>query len=246
MTRYAARLGFEIETDTADLARDALAARALDTVSGARIGAELRLVLREPDAVAVLCALSEWGVLCALHPRLRFEEPLADKALATLPADGRVDLTLLVSVVLALALRAGDDRRAEIATLLDRWEFPAADRDLVAAAATAVPRLLEDLPGVRRPSILRAAAHGVRFEGMAIAAAMGCEEPARRWLQQTRHIHLEINGADLIAAGIPEGPEIGRRLEAALCAKLDGGLAEGQAAELQAALADPEGKHGRA
>ncbi len=51
-----------------------------------------------------------------------------------------------------------------------------------------------------------------------------------------RHVHLEITGDDLLAAGLPEGPEIGRRLEAVLRLRLDGELAGGCEAELAAAL----------
>ncbi|HEY2201670.1 MAG TPA: hypothetical protein VGH56_07260, partial [Solirubrobacteraceae bacterium] len=42
LARYEARLRFVVEDHTAALASEAIAARALDTVSGARIGAELR------------------------------------------------------------------------------------------------------------------------------------------------------------------------------------------------------------
>ncbi len=69
-----------------------------------------------------------------------------------------------------------------------------------------------------------------------MAGALGCEEPARRWLQDTRHIALEITGDDLLAAGIPQGPEIGQRLEAVLKLRLDGELAGGREAEVHAAL----------
>jgi tRNA nucleotidyltransferase (CCA-adding enzyme) len=243
LARYTARLGFEVEPTTAELARAALLGRALDTVSGARIGTELRLALCEPEAVAVLGVLSGLGVLSALHPRLRFEEPVARKALALLPEDGRIDLALLMSLVLPLALRAGPEQRAEITSLLDRWDFPAADRDLTAAGAAAVPRLLGDLSRVERPSMLRAATQRVPLEGIAIAGALGCEEPASLWLEQTRHIHLGITGEDLLRAGIPEGPDVGDRLEAALKRRLDGELDEGPAAELQAALDDGEREH---
>jgi tRNA nucleotidyltransferase (CCA-adding enzyme) len=234
MARYVARLGFEVEEHTAVLARAALEARALETVSGARIGAELRLALGEADAVGSLTTLSELGVLGALHPRLRFEEPVARMTLALLPDDGRPDLALLASLVLPLALRAGGDPSAEIVALLDRWDFPAGDRDRVVAAAVAVPRLVEQLPAAECPSALRAVARRAPLEGVALAGALGCEQPARRWLQEIRHVRLEITGDDLLGAGIPEGPEIGRRLEAVLQLRLDGELAGGREAELQA------------
>jgi tRNA nucleotidyltransferase/poly(A) polymerase len=50
LARYAERLGFGVEPGTAALAEQAT----LETLSGARIGSELRLILAEPDPVAVL------------------------------------------------------------------------------------------------------------------------------------------------------------------------------------------------
>ena len=47
---------------------------------------------------------------------------------------------------------------------------------------------------------------------------------------------LEIDGSDLIAAGVPEGTELGRGLREALHRKLDGEV-EGRDEELAAALA---------
>jgi tRNA nucleotidyltransferase (CCA-adding enzyme) len=236
MARYAARLRFEIETHTATLARSAVGVQALGTVSGARIGAELRLALSEPNAVAALGAMSELGVLSALHPRLRYERSVLEATLALLPSDARPDIALLVALVVPLALRAQGDPRAEIVALLDRWDFPAGDRDRVATAACAVPRLSERLPIVALPSELRAAARGVPLEGVALAGALTCEARAKQWLQETRHIALAISGDDLLAAGLIEGPEVGRRLQAVLDLRLDGRLADGREAELQAAL----------
>jgi len=247
LARYRARLGFAVERHTAALAAAAIATRALDTVSGARIGAELRLALAEDDAVAALAAMGDLGLLGALHPRLRFEEPVARATLALLPEDGRPDLALLASLLLPLALRAGDDPRTEIVALLDRWDFPAADRDRVAAATVAVPRLIAELPAAERPSLLRSVAIDVPLEGVALAGALGAQESASRWLQDTRHIHLEITGDDLLMAGVSEGPEIGRRLETVLKSRLDGELPIGRAAELNMALARAveEGEHER-
>ncbi len=51
-------------------------------------------------------------------------------------------------------------------------------------------------------------------------------------------MRLAITGQDLIAAGIPSGPEIGRRLALALERRLDGELRDGRDAEIEAALAE--------
>jgi tRNA nucleotidyltransferase (CCA-adding enzyme) len=247
MARYCARLGFEIEDRTAVLAAKAVAGRSLDTVSGARIGAELRLALGEDDAVAALGAMDRLGVLAALHPRLRLDRPIAAGALALLPHDGRRDLLLMAALALPLVLRAGSDPEVELSALLNRWEFPAGDRDRVVGAARAVVRLLPELRLAESPSQLRTIVGSAPPEGVALAGVLGNAEPARRWLEDVRHVRLEIDGADLIAAGIPEGPEIGRRLEAVLRSRLDGELPAGRESELRMALdrAAEKGAHER-
>lgn len=68
-----------------------------------------------------------------------------------------------------------------------------------------------------------------------LARAMGAS-----WLDQYltiwRDLRLEIDGADLIARGIPEGPAVGRGLRAARLAKLEGEIS-GREQELATALA---------
>jgi len=80
------------------------------------------------------------------------------------------------------------------------------------------------------------AARGAPLEAVALAGG----ENARRWLDELRAVRLDINGDDLLAAGIPEGPEIGARLQRTLDRKLDGELA-GRAQELAAALDEDGG-----
>ena len=50
LARYAARLGFEPEERTDRLAAEAVAGGAVQTITGSRMGAELRLLLQEPPA----------------------------------------------------------------------------------------------------------------------------------------------------------------------------------------------------
>jgi tRNA nucleotidyltransferase (CCA-adding enzyme) len=243
LARYRARLRFEPEEHTAELAAGALAAGALATLSGARIGMELRLALREPDALAALAAISDLGVLSALDPRLRFNERLARDALATLPEDGRADLLLLATLLLSMTQSPSEDPERGMFVLLDRLEFPAADRDRVVRTALLAPALLARLDAAQTASDLDEAVRTATLEAVALAASLGEERGlagparnARRWLSQLRHVRLQINGDDLLAAGIPAGPEIGRRLELALRRKLDGELAGDREAELRAAL----------
>jgi tRNA nucleotidyltransferase (CCA-adding enzyme) len=243
LARYRTRLGFETEPHTAELAADALAAGALGTVSRARVGAELRLALLEPEPVRTLAALEELGVLAALDPRLRLDEGLARRALALLPEDGRPDALLLAVLLLPLAHEREQTGASAILELLDALEFTAAERGRVARTASNAQSLLERLRRADRPSDVHEAAAPSTLEAVALAAALDGEpisrqvaQAAEEWLRSWRHVHLAITGDDLLAAGLSPGPEIGRRLAFALARRLDGELADGREAELRAAL----------
>ncbi len=249
LARYSARLGFETEPHTAELAAQAVSGRALDTVSRARIGAELRLALAEADAYATLAAIDQLGLLRAIDPRLRFDAQLAREALGLLRRclDGegaRPDLLLLAALLRPMVHDLEDDAEDAAYALLDALEFPAADRDLALVSAIDADALAEDLSGAETPSQIRDAVARAAPESVALAGAWALREwefsdviyAAEEWLSQLRHVRLQITGEDLLAAGIPEGPEIGRRLEAALTLKLDDELDESREAELKAAL----------
>ena len=219
IARFAARLGFAVERHTRSLA----AAADPTTVSGDRLGAELRLALIEPDPPAALQAVAELNPAYlpeGFDPRPRALPP----ALDLLPDDGRRDLLTLA------ACTAGMDARALLAWL-DDMGFPAADRDRVAAASRYSTG--EPLRSARTNAEVARAARGAPVEAVALAGG----ENARRWLGELRHVRLAIDGRDLLAAGVPEGPDVGARLQRALDRKLDGEI-DGREQELAAALED--------
>jgi tRNA nucleotidyltransferase (CCA-adding enzyme) len=226
LARYAARLGFAIEPGTERLAREAVADGALDSVTGPRIGNELVLALHEPDPLAALAAAHELGLLPGgMAPR----RGLTARALELLPEDGHAG-------VLALAAASGAVGPERLRTWLDRLSVAARERDRLIAAATGAEALAEQLAAATRPSEIAAAARRLTPEHVALAGALGPADAARAWLTDLRDVHLEITGDDLLAAGIPPGPEMGRRLDRALVAKLDG-EAPDREAELAVALA---------
>jgi tRNA nucleotidyltransferase (CCA-adding enzyme) len=239
LARYSARLGFQPEPHTAELADEAIAAGALETVSLARVGAELRLALAEADPVAAFSALDELGVFAALERRLRFDPELARRALALLPEDGRADLLLLASLLLPVTLDPSEDPEPVMFELLDGWELTAAERQRVMRAALVAPGLEAEMELVELPSELHEVLVWHPIEAAALGGALGSGfTETREWIQTLRHVRLEITGADLLAAGIPAGPEIGRRLSAVLDRKLDHELDDGRDAELRAAIED--------
>ena len=229
LARYASRLGFAVEEHTLELALAAARSGALRTVSGPRIGAELRLGAQERDPVGFFQALHTLELDRSIDPRFGLTDPeLAQLAIELLPNDGRSDL-----VVLGLAARGVP--AAALGELLDGLAFEAHDRDVISAAALRADAVAEALDAATTPSQIADALSAASPELVAIAGALGPIEKARAWLERLRHVQLEIDGRDLIVAGVPEGPAVGAGLRAALAAKLDGALS-GRDDELDRAL----------
>jgi tRNA nucleotidyltransferase (CCA-adding enzyme) len=206
--RYAARFGFRLEPDTARLLR----AADLETVSEDRIEAELLRLAAEPNARRGFELLDDWGLIAA-------EEGAGE----------------LIGAVIGLLER-------------EPWASLAERARAVHAAATghapgAAGRVRDLREGARelaganpaRPSEAVELAAGRSDVELVLARAMGAtwlDEYVSSW----RKLELDISGEDLLAAGVPEGPAVGRGLTAALRAKLDGEVS-GRDAELQLALA---------
>jgi tRNA nucleotidyltransferase (CCA-adding enzyme) len=218
LARYAARLGFAPDEHTAALARAAIAGGALDTVTGARLGAEVRLALREPLPAALLELARDGLGATVIHPAFA-----PDPGLALPPG---LPLAWLGAALL-------DAPPGELRAALDRLGFPAAERDAVLAAARG-RELAAALRAATRPSEVAALARRRPPEALAVAAALGAGEPVRRWEDELRHVGLEIDGQDLMAAGL-SGPAVGAGLQAALAAALDGAATDREG-QLRAAL----------
>jgi tRNA nucleotidyltransferase (CCA-adding enzyme) len=118
----------------------------------------------------------------------------------------------------------------------DAWRSEVAKSEAVLAAAIgpvgAEPELAATSP--TRPSEAVDLARGHDAVELVLARALGAtwlDEYVTSW----RSVALEIDGSDLLAAGVPEGPRMGRGLATALRQKLDGEIS-GRDAELAAAI----------
>jgi tRNA nucleotidyltransferase (CCA-adding enzyme) len=178
----------------------------LSTVSEDRITAELARIAAEDHPSEALDLIAGWGVLeLGKGPRLA-------AALERLFAE-RPDWSEFADreVAILLAVAPGD--------------HPLELRKRAARLTSVAP----DSPA-QRWHLADGHAPGL----LAIARAAG-----GAWLDdyvaRLRHVELSIWGYDLLEAGIPEGPAIGRGLDAALAAKLDGEISTPEE-ELQVAL----------
>jgi tRNA nucleotidyltransferase (CCA-adding enzyme) len=154
-------------------------------------------------------------------------ELLADWGLVDLPGGAGE----LIDAIVAIS------RRAEWARLDHRADAVLA----VVSGADVGGELASARPA--SPSEAVRLAHGRRPEDLLAARARGAEW-LDRYVAQWRWVRLEITGHDLLDAGIPEGPGLGRGLAAALEAKLDGDVS-GHGDELRVALEAADGERAR-
>jgi len=228
--RYETRLRFQMEEATERAACAAIAEDALSTVSGPRMRDELMDLLAEYEAPTAVVRMRELGLDRALHPALAPDPELVASA-----SLGAVAIGADRGIASLAALVAGDIDR------LDSWvaglQLEARDRDAVERAARVAPHVVHELRTHEHvPSELRDLLGGEPPEALALALALGApSEPILRWATVLSGVRLEIGGADLLAAGIPEGPAVGRALDETLRRKLDG-LVQGRDDELRTAL----------
>lgn len=214
--RYAARLGFTVDTATDAAGR--ITAPALD-ITSARVGDELRRLLAEPSAARAIAHAADLGVtwLEADADALgeRFAAIDASLALAGAP---RIEVW---AIRMGCAIAPTAVQRAAV----DGWARGIAHEVAVA------PELVARLAEASRPSQVDAILSVAKPATTVVAQADGADGIAA-WWETMRDIRLAISGQDLVAAGIAPGPAIGRGLAAARAALLDGAVDADAAAQL--------------
>ncbi len=233
LVRYATRLGFAVERETARLAGEAVAGGALATVTATRIGRELRLLLREPSAAEALAWVCAWGDGDALVPGMGFDAELAAAGAGAArrggprrPAAARGRDARGRGAARCVARGA----RLRRARARDRRRDGAAERARGAAAARGRRAAVGDRGRAARR---RAGAGGARGRARRGGGRRGGRALARR---AARTCGWRSTAATCAAPACRRAPRSAARLAAALAAKLDG-EATGREGELAAALA---------
>ena len=225
--RYAARLGFRLAAESRSQAEATLAAwpwswrqgqdpALAPAALGTRLRRELELLLEREPWQAALAALQEWGALALLDPGLQ-----ADRHwLRRLRWAARFGLPPLV------ALLAG---AADPLALAERLQLPQRQQQLLAQWLLLAQRLEQagwpGSTGVWLPSrwstLLEGGGLTPAAVALALAAGTGPRRPLLRWWLRWRHLRGDLTAADLLAAGIAPGPELGERLRHSRAERLD-------------------------
>jgi tRNA nucleotidyltransferase (CCA-adding enzyme) len=204
-------------------------------IRAARYGSRFGFAL-EPETFELL-RRADLSTVSADRRRAELERLAAEPT-------GRVGLGLLAGWGL-LDLRAGGvELMRSVEELLKEphWaELVPREQALVAAALgpEGAERVLASMPAPRPGEGVEVAERRDPVE-LILGRALGATW-LDRYLTDWSRVELEIDGGDLIAAGIPQGPAIGRGLRAAKSRRLEGEIC-GREQELEAALAAARGK----
>jgi tRNA nucleotidyltransferase (CCA-adding enzyme) len=208
----AARYTARFELELEPRTAELLRGADLGTVSSDRVEAELRRIAAEGGAPRGLELIGEWGLLELPGDAVDLAGKVGELA-ASPPWSGFADPPAAILAACGYGHAAGPIRQA-------------------------AEKLSHATP--ERPSEVVRVVKGASPEELLLARAIGAEW-LDRYLEDWSKVSLEIDGADLLEQGVPEGPAVGRGLEAALSAKLDDEIS-GRDQELEIALAAARGE----
>jgi tRNA nucleotidyltransferase (CCA-adding enzyme) len=217
--RYEQRLGFQLETETAQLLKRDIPM--LDTISGDRIRHELELILKEKQPELVIQRLGELGVLSRITPSLKGDGWIAEKFEKARHLEKPPKLSSLYFCLLVYSL----DEKA-IEQFLTRLNIPAK----LSRAMRDYLRLKARLPLLDKPTLKPSEIYCLlrEYEPLAIQANAIASESGiiRRHLQlfltKLRYVRTALDGEELKKLGIAGGPQMGKVLQILHKAKLDG------------------------
>ena len=80
----------------------------------------------------------------------------------------------------------------------------------------------QDWGAERWSALLEEPGHGPEAVALALAAGVGPRRPLLRWWLRWRHLQAPVTAAELLAAGLRPGPELGAQLRLARQRRLAG------------------------
>ena len=217
--RYASRLSLELSPETKDAIFGSVGH--ISKISPARMRDELERIFLEPDAASALGLLSEWRALSAVSPALEYDadawsrypertDSLSERgriavgyailgAGMSVPESTSVAARLMPGARVRRALRDA----AGLTARIEGGEFEGAANSAVARALDALSEL----------SVIGCA---IAMAGSPIGGRL------EEYLRVHRPLRTMLRGDDIIALGVPQGPEVGRIQRRLRAARQDG------------------------
>ena len=217
--RYEQRLGFKLESQTAQLLKRDIPM--LDTISGDRIRHELELIFKEKHPELAIKRLGELEVLQRINPALRGDGWVAEKFGKARQLNKPSHLSSLYFCLLIHPLSEKENER-----FIHRLNIPAKLSQTLQDTICLKSHLsLLDKSPMRHSKIyyllheynpLAIQANAIASESSTICLNL------ELFLTKLRYVKSSLTGEELKNLGIPAGPKLGKILQMLHKAKLDG------------------------
>ena len=216
--RYERRLGFRVEPKTRKWLLKALEDDMLKTISGDRLRREVHLLLKEARPIDTLKRAGQLGILRSLHQPLGAAHWIN---LLTLQQDQEDPLLFLAALIYPLSTQDAE-------SFIDRLNMPTrwstVIRDLVALRESKDLVASNDLSNIDLYHILECRSDIAIKALMHLTSSSVVKGHSRRYLEDLRYIKPLLRGKDLMALGVPMGPEVGQILRSLKAARLEGNV----------------------
>jgi tRNA nucleotidyltransferase (CCA-adding enzyme) len=231
--RYEQRFGFSMEEDTLRELQQAVSGNCLSTVSGDRLRHDLERMFEEERPELAVGRSVRLGILAGIHPSLtdattieRFaaftQESIDEPRTGQDP--GRASL-LSYLAALTYTLTVGDAEG-----VISRLNMPA---DWARTVRSTIelkqlePRLADpSLLDSRLVEMVEAYVDDALIAVAKVTESSVASERLERYLGELRYLSPVLDGRDLMALGVPEGPVMGKILKELKNAKLDGRVSD--------------------
>ncbi len=212
--RYEQRLGFNLDPGALSLMKRDW--DYMDLISAARVRGELEKILGDPLRADILAAAEDRDVLAGIDISFR----VSRAALQTMRRNPDRD------ILFYLALATASLTENEALSLVTRLEPPQEWREIILSS----PRYRGMSSILRNENLSPSEVVAVLGEfplplleaQRALTGSTNQKSRLDQYLGILRHVRPEITGADLLGAGVPQGPEIGIMLDEVLRARMDG------------------------
>ena len=230
--RFEQRFEFTLGKLTAGLIANAISMNFFRELSGKRVFAELRLILREENPVATIRRLNDFGLLKVIHPSIKLEKDLLSSLNSAKQVLSWHDLLFLdesykrwIVYFLVLIRSCKPHISKEICR---RFELAPDDEKILCTERFEADRcvlwLQQNL--AVSDSILYRKLTGFKTElilfMMAVAKKKAVKKSISHFFTDLRRTKLSLRGSDLKKMGLKPGPVYRQIMEAVLDARLDG------------------------
>ena len=212
--RYEQRLGFNLDPGALSLMKRDW--DYMDLISAARVRGELEKILGDPLRADILAAAEDRDVLAGIDISFR----VSRAALQAMRRNPDRD------TLFYLALATASLTENEALSLVTRLEPPQEWREIILSSPRyrGMSSILrnENLSPSEVVSVLGEFPLPLLEAQRALTGSTNQKSRLDQYLGILRHVRPEITGADLLGAGVPQGPEIGIMLDEVLRARMDG------------------------